>query len=69
MLIQQVLKESPFSLRELAADTGLSYDTLRAWAAGRRIPRDENLRQIADVLESRAGRMRELAKQLRRDTD
>lgn len=64
-LIQRALAEGPFSIRALAEDAGISYDTLYSWSRGRRLPRPENLHQVADEFEHRAQRLRELAAELR----
>lgn len=65
LTIQRALEQGPFSLRGLAEDAGISYDSLYSWARGRRTPKPENLRQVADEFERRADRLRELAKELR----
>lgn len=65
MSIQKALKAAPFTLRDLAAEIGGSYGTLREWARGARTPSDENVNRIADGLEARAERLRELAQELR----
>lgn len=65
MLIQRVLDEGPFSMRQLAKESGLSYDTLRAWATARRTPREDSLVQIAEVLERRRDVLDALARELR----
>jgi transcriptional regulator with XRE-family HTH domain len=67
MLIQRVLEEGPFSMRQLAEESGLSYDTVRAWAASRRTPREENLLQLAAALDQRGGNLRKLAAELRKE--
>lgn len=64
-VIQRVLQQGPFSMRQLAEEAGLSYDALRSWAADRRTPRAENLDQLAEALERRGERLHELAEELR----
>jgi transcriptional regulator with XRE-family HTH domain len=65
-LIQRALEEGPFSIRALAEDAGISYDSLYSWARGRRTPKPENLRQVADGFDRRAERLKELAEELRK---
>lgn len=65
MLIQRILDEGPFSMRQLAEESGLSYDALRSWAADRRTPQTGSLHQLAGGLEARADKLRELARELR----
>jgi transcriptional regulator with XRE-family HTH domain len=65
MLIQRVLEEAPFSMRQLAMEAGISYDTARSWATERRTPRPENLKQLADAIQQRGERLHDLARQLR----
>ena len=64
-LVQRVLRDGPFSMRQLADDAGLSYGVLRAWAMGRRTPTPENLARIASGFERRAERLRNIALELR----
>ena len=66
MIIQRVLSEGPFSMRQLADESSLSYDALRSWAADRRTPQPDNLKRLADAVEKRGARLHELAEQLRR---
>lgn len=68
MLIQRALKAAPFTLRDLAAEIGGSYGTLREWARGARTPSDENVSRIASGLEARAEKLRDLAQELRSAT-
>lgn len=65
-LVQRVLRDGPFSMRQLAEDAGLSYGVLRAWAMGRRTPTPENLLRIADGFERRAERLHVIIVELRR---
>ena len=64
-LVQRVLRDGPFSMRQLAEDAGLKYDVLRGWAIGRRIPTAENLSRMADGFERRAQQLRQIADELR----
>lgn len=65
-LVQRVLRDGPFSMRQLAEDAGLSYGVLRAWAMGRRTPTPENLARIAGGFERRAQQLGDIALELRR---
>lgn len=65
-VVQRVLREGPFSMRQLAEDAGLSYGVLRAWAMGRRTPTPENLSRIADGFERRNERLHAIITELRR---
>jgi transcriptional regulator with XRE-family HTH domain len=64
-MVQRVLREGPFSMRQLAEDAGLSYGVLRAWAMGRRTPTPENLSRIADGFERRTERLHAIITELR----
>lgn len=64
-MVQRVLREGPFSMRQLAEDAGLSYGVLRAWAMGRRTPTPENLSRIADGFERRVERLHAIITELR----
>jgi transcriptional regulator with XRE-family HTH domain len=64
--VRRALREGPFAMRQLAADSGLSYDVLRSWRSGRRRPNPESVRKLADGLSRRSDALRELARELRR---
>lgn len=66
MLIQRVLEEGPFSMRQLADESGVSYDALYSWAACRRDPRADSLRQLAAGLRQRGSHLNDLADELER---
>jgi transcriptional regulator with XRE-family HTH domain len=65
-LIQRVLDEAPFSMRQLADEAGISYDAIRSWAADRRTPRTENLEHLAAAIERRGERLLKIADEIRR---
>ncbi len=69
VLIQRVLDEAPFSMRQIAEEAGVSYDAIRSWATDRRTPRPESLQQLAAAMERRALRLHELTAELRRSRD
>ena len=66
--VRRALREGPFAMRQLAGDSGLSYDVLRSWRSGRRRPNPESVRKLADGLSRRSDALRELARELRRYT-
>jgi predicted transcriptional regulator len=63
--IERALAEGPFTIQQLAGESGISYDTLYSWVKGRRVPRSENVRQLASGLEKRADLLREIAEDLK----
>lgn len=63
--IERALSEGPFTIQQLAEESGISYDTLYSWVKGRRVPRSENVRQLARGLEARADLLREIAENLK----
>lgn len=62
--VRKALREGPFAMRQLAADSGLSYDVLRSWRSGRRRPNAESVRKLADGLARRSEILRNLAHEL-----
>lgn len=66
MIVTEALKRGPFSMRDLGESSGLNYRTLRAWAAGLRVPMPENLRQLAAGFRTRAATLEEWAGKLER---
>jgi transcriptional regulator with XRE-family HTH domain len=66
ILIQRILEEGPFSMKQLADEGGLSYDALRSWASSRRTPRPESLLQLAGELRRRGAHLQRLAAELER---
>ena len=63
--VRNALRDAPFAMRQLAAETGLSYDVLRSWRSGRRHPNKESVRRLAEGLAARAERLNQLARELR----
>lgn len=53
-LVERALSEGPFTIQQLANDAGISYDSLYSWAKRRRVPKAENLRQLANAFQHRA---------------
>jgi transcriptional regulator with XRE-family HTH domain len=66
-MIAKALDVTTGDLRELAAEVGVSYDTLWAWKSGRRNPSPENLARLADALHRRGGELQALAEELRKE--
>ena len=64
--VRKALREGPFAMRQLASDSGLSYDVLRSWRSGRRRPNPDSVRKLAEGLSRRSDSLRELARELRR---
>lgn len=63
-MIQRVLDDAPFSMRQIAEEAGVSYDAVRSWATNRRTPKPENLVQLADALHRRSAALKALADEL-----
>jgi transcriptional regulator with XRE-family HTH domain len=63
-LIQRVMSETPFSMRQLAEEAGVGYALVRAWSIGRRAPLPEAMLKVAGVLRSRGERLMELAQEI-----
>jgi len=64
-MVRRALREAPFALRQLAAESGLSYDVLRSWRSGRRRPSRASIRRLADGLASRTASLDALVGELR----
>lgn len=54
---EQVLREAPFSMAQLAEDAGLSYAMLRSWRIGRKRARPQDLARIADALRRKSDQL------------
>jgi transcriptional regulator with XRE-family HTH domain len=67
--IRRVLRDAPFAMRQLAADSGLSYDVLRSWRGGRRRPSRQSAQRLAAGLERRGEQLLGLAQELRQEAD
>jgi transcriptional regulator with XRE-family HTH domain len=57
------------TVQALAEEVGVSYAALCSWSRGRRQPPAHRLRKLAEVLDSRAGLLHELADELRMRAD
>lgn len=64
-VIKRVVRDLPFSMRQIAEEAGVSYDAVRSWAAERRVPRPENLTHLAPAIEARSISMQQVASELR----
>lgn len=65
-MIQRVLDDAPFSMRQIAEEAGVSYDAVRSWATNRRTPKPENLVQLADALRRRGDHLHAIGDELQR---
>lgn len=64
-VVQDALREAPFSLRDLAENMEGSYGTVREWSRGARTPTDASVERIAASLERRARMLHQIAERLR----
>lgn len=64
-VVQDALREAPFSLRDLAEEMEGSYGTVREWSRGARRPSDASVERIAASLEERARTLQRIAEGLR----
>lgn len=64
-MLQKVLQSAPFSMRDWAEQAGVSYAAFRSWAYGQRVPPPDKVAELADALDARAERLRQLAQELR----
>ncbi len=63
-LVEEALAATAGSVEDLAEEVGVSPHTLWGWAKGRRSPRPENLRKLAEVLYDRGRRLSQIADDL-----
>ncbi len=63
-LVARVSEVVAARLEEVAAETGVSYHTLYAWARGRRTASSRHLLRLAEVVRRRAALLQELAGEL-----
>lgn len=68
MIAREALQTAAPSLRQLAAEEGWSYSTLKAYSAGIRTPSDEAVRELAAGLRRRAEKLARLARELEEHT-
>jgi len=64
--VRQVLIEAPFAMRQLASESGLSYDVLRSWRCGRRRPNRASVKKLVTGLNRRGDLLKQLAAELRK---
>jgi transcriptional regulator with XRE-family HTH domain len=64
LAVQNVIEKAPFSLTDLADKAGVSYDSLRSWAIGRRTPREATRRKLVAGLRKKADELERLADEL-----
>jgi transcriptional regulator with XRE-family HTH domain len=67
--VSRACTESAGTVQALADEVGVSYAALCSWSRGRRQPPPHRLRRLADVLDDRAERLREIAGELRACAD
>lgn len=67
--VSRACTESAGTVQALAREVGVSYAALCSWSRGRRQPPPHRLRRLADVLDVRAERLREVAAELRSIAD
>ncbi len=63
-LVARVSEVVAARLEEVAAETGVSYHTLYAWARGRRTASSRHLLRLAEVVRRRASLLQERAAEL-----
>jgi hypothetical protein len=59
--VHRALEAGPFAMRQLAAESGLSYDVLRSWRSRRRRPNTASAARLAAGLRQRSERLLQLA--------
>lgn len=64
-LVGDLLEGIAGRMEDVADEAGVSYSALYSWATGRRRPGPRNLEKLARLAEQRAGRLEDLAEELR----
>lgn len=64
-MIERILGTTTGSIHDLAAEIGVTYATLYAWATGRRKPSRANLLKLAERVDDRADTLRNTAEEMR----
>lgn len=67
--IQELLKLVSISQKQLAAELGVPYDTVRGWSSGRADPTPENREKLVAFVREHAGRLKEAAEELEGEGD
>ena len=65
-MLANVLDFAAPTLREIAAEAGISYHAIRQYRLGERSPTPAVIRRLAEVLRARGGKLQTLAAQLER---
>lgn len=65
MVVGSVMEQARVNMRELSEEAGVSYNTLRSWASGRRSPTPHGLLALADALERKSERLADLSDKVR----
>lgn len=63
-MVVRAIEAAAGGIEQLAADVGVSYATMWAWANGKRNPTPANLRKLARVLRRRSVKLEELANRI-----
>jgi transcriptional regulator with XRE-family HTH domain len=63
-MVGRAIAAAGSGVEQLAAEVGVSYGTMWAWARGKRNPNRSNLRRLAEVLGRRGGELIQLAAEL-----
>lgn len=66
-LVKRALDATTGSVEDLAEEVGVSAHAIWAWAKGRRSPKPENRRKLAEALEQRGRDLMTLAEDLSED--
>ena len=67
-LVQRVLEEARFTMKEAGELMGIGYQTVRRWKAGQRVPDAQTRLRLAEAFERHAGKLQRLAAELRKTT-
>jgi transcriptional regulator with XRE-family HTH domain len=65
-MLANVLDFAAPTLREIAAQAGISYHAIRQYRLGERTPPPAVIRRLAKALRTRGGKLQQLADQLER---
>ena len=68
-MLQRILQGAPFSMKDWAEGSGVSYPSFRSWAYGKRVPTPDKIERLAEALEGRADQLRRMAEELRQGAE
>jgi len=63
-LIERVLDQATFTMRQVAELAGVTYTTVRRWKTRTRVPDADSRRRLASAFRKHAARLQELAREL-----